>query len=32
MAGEWQNSLIEVIYMIHMVTAYPNFLIISKYY
>lgn len=28
--GEWQNSLIEVVYMIHMISAFPNFLIISK--
>lgn len=29
--GQWQMMAIEVIYMGHMVTAFPNFLIVSKY-
>ena len=30
-AGEWPVKLIEVIYMLHMISAFPNFLITSKY-
>lgn len=29
--GQWQMVVIEIVYMGHMITAYPNFLIVSKY-
>jgi cellobiose-specific phosphotransferase system component IIC len=28
--GQWQSSLLNAVYMIHMISAFPNFLIISK--
>jgi hypothetical protein len=29
--GQWQVSLIQAVYMLHLLSVFPNFLILSKY-